>query len=384
MNNEQILADAIAAADLPGASAMIVDTDGVRFSGAWGHADAVAGTPMKLDTVCQIASMTKAVASVAAMQLVERGQLTLDGPIGDVLPALADAQVLEGFDDAGQPQLRAAARPITLRHLLTHTAGLGYFFVQPQVLQYFAATQMPVPGSKASITMPLMFDPGEKWEYSVATDWVGLVVEAVAGTDLQTYLQQHIFEPLGMTDTAFRPALPDNAAKVHTRADAGGFAINPVNLGGGEFQSGGGGLSSTAPDYGRFLRMILRGGELDGVRIVSAATIAEMSRNQIGDIRAGYMGSAMPNLAQPYDTFPDQDTKWGLGFLINPEPGPNGRSAGSLAWAGIFNSFYWIDPAAGVAGIFISQVSPFGDPGALDAFGALERMAYEKKREGTA
>ena len=377
MTNVTQLAQAIENAGLPGASAMIVDAEGVRFSGAWGHADAVAQTPMALDTICQIASMTKALVSVAAMQLVEQGMLTLDGPIGDVLPELADPQVLEGFGADGAPILRPAKRQITLRHLLTHTAGLGYFFVHPPVLQYFAASGMPVPGSKASITMPLMFDPGEKWEYSVATDWVGLAVEAVSGSDLQSYLAQHVFEPLGMTRTAFRPELSEGAARVHIRTPEGGLAVNPVNLGGGEFQSGGGGLSSTAPDYARFLRMILRGGELDGQRVLSAGSIAEMSRNQIGDLRAGYMGSAMPDLAQPYDTFPDQDTKWGLGFLINPETGPHGRNPGSLAWAGIFNSYYWIDPAAGVAGVFISQLSPFGDPGALAAFGMLEQMAYQ-------
>lgn len=376
MSTETALAHAISTAGLPGASAMIVDRDGIRFSGAWGQADAGTGAPMALDTVCQIASMTKALVSVAAMQLVEQGKLTLDGPIGDVLPELADAQVLDGFGEDGQPQLRPANRPITLRHLLTHTAGLGYFFVQPQVLQYFGAVGMPAPGSKASITMPLMFDPGEQWEYGVATDWAGLAVEAASGMTLGDYLQANIFEPLGMTDTAFRPELSDNMAKVHVRGEAGELEATPMNLGGGEFQSGGGGLSSTAPDYAKFLQMVLRQGELGGNRVLSAESIAEMSRNQIGDLRAGYMGSAMPDLAQPFDTFPDQHTGWGLGFLINPEPIEGGRSAGSLAWAGIFNSYYWIDPAAGVAGVFISQLSPFGDPGALAAFKELETMAY--------
>ena len=331
---------------------------------------------MKLDTICQIASMTKALVSIAAMQLVEQGKLTLDGPIGDVLPELADPQVLTGFGDDGKPQLRPAARPITLRHLLTHTSGLGYFFVHPEVLQYFAATAMPVPGTKASITMPLMFDPGDKWEYSVGTDWVGLAVEAISGMSLGDYLSKNILEPLGMTDTAFRPQLPADAAKVHIRQPGGGWTHSPMNLGGGEFQSGGGGLSSTAPDYGKFLQMILRGGERDGTRIVSEETIAEMSRNQIGELRAGYMGSAMPDLAPPFDAMPDQHTGWGLGFMINPDPVEGGRSAGSLAWAGIFNSYYWIDPTAGIAGVFISQLSPFGDAGALEAFGVLEQVAY--------
>lgn len=376
MTTETALANAISEAGLPGASAMIVDRDSVRFSGAWGHADAVAGTPMKLDTICQIASMTKALVSVAAMQLVEQGKLTLDGPIGEGLPELADAQVLTGFDADGTPQLRPASRPITLRHLLTHTAGFGYHFVQSEVLRYFQATGMPAPGSKANYQMPLLFDPGERWEYGVSTDWVGMAVEAVSGLSLGEYLEQNICGPLRMTDTAFRPVLPDDAAKVHVRGPDGNLAVLPISLGAGEIQSGGGGLSSTAPDYAKFLQMMLRGGELGGARIISEATVKEMSRNQVGDLRAGYMGSAMPELAQPYDTFPDQETKWGLGFLINPDPIEGGRSAGSLAWAGIFNSYYWIDSTAGIAGVFVSQLSPFGDPGALEAFGVLEQMAY--------
>ena len=367
---------AVAAANLPGAVGMIVDRDGVRFARALGEADAVAHTPMQPDTLFQIASMTKAITSVAAMQLVEQGRLSLDSDIGEVLPALADPQVLTGFGPDGQPQLRPAARPITLRHLLTHTAGLGYFFIHPQVLQYYGAVGAPREGSLDSIKMPLMFDPGESWEYSVATDWVGQAVEAVSGMTLGDYLAAHVTGPLGMTATAFRAQLPDDAAKVHVRTADGGWELNPAVLGGGEFHMGGGGLSSTAGDYARFVRMLLRGGELDGVRILEAETVAEMSRDQVAPLRAGAMGSAMPEFAAPYDTFPDQHTGWGLGFLINPETGPHGRSPGSLAWAGIFNSYYWFDPAKGVGGVFMSQVMPFGDAGALAAFGALEAMAY--------
>ncbi|MEQ1498537.1 MAG: serine hydrolase domain-containing protein [Novosphingobium sp.] len=367
---------AFAAANLPGAVGMIVDRDGVRFSEGHGVTDIASQNPVKVDTQFQIASMTKALVSLAAMQLVEAGKLDLDAPIGAVLPDLADPQVLTGFDGDGKPQLRPAARAITLRHLLTHTAGLGYFFIHPQVLQYFAAVGMPSPGSKASIRMPLMYDPGDSWEYSVATDWVGLAVEAATGCSLGEYMAQHVFAPLGMTRTGFYGALPEGAAQVHTRDESGVLKLQPMFLGGGEFEMGGGGLIGTAPDYARFVRAMLRGGELDGNRVLSAAGVAEMGRNQVAPLRAGYMGSAMPNLAQPYDTFPDQHTGWGLGFLINPETGPNGRSPGSLAWAGIFNSYYWIDPAAGLGGVMMSQLSPFGDPGALACFGALERMAY--------
>ncbi|WP_374588948.1 serine hydrolase domain-containing protein [Novosphingobium sp.] len=367
---------AFANANLPGVVGMIVDRDGVRFSSALGVIDTESNRPVAEDTPFQIASMTKALASVAAMQQVEAGRLDLDAPIGDLVPDLANAQVLTGFDADGKPQLRPAARPVTLRHLLTHTAGLGYFFIHPEVLQYFSAVGMPAPGSLDSIRMPLMFDPGERWEYSVGIDWAGLAVEAATGEKLGDYMAEHVFAPLGMTGTGFYDALPEGAAQVHVRDESGALKVQPMFLGGGEYHNAGGGLIGTAPDYARFVRAMLRGGELDGKRVLKQETVAEMARNQIGPLRAGAMGTSMPHLAQPYDTFPDQHTGWGLGFLINPEQGPNGRAPGSLAWAGIFNSYYWIDPQSGVGGVMMSQLSPFGDPGALATFGALEQMAY--------
>lgn len=367
---------AFANANLPGVVGMIVDRDGVRFSSALGVTDTESNRPVAEDTPFQIASMTKALATLAAMQLVEAGRLDLDAPIGDLVPDLANAQVLTGFDADGKPQLRPAARPVTLRHLLTHTAGLGYFFIHPEVLQYFSAVGMPAPGSLDSIRMPLMFDPGERWEYSVGIDWAGLAVEAATGEKLGDYMAEHVFAPLGMTGTGFYDALPEGAAQVHVRDESGGLKVQPMFLGGGEYHNAGGGLIGTAPDYARFVRAMLRGGELDGKRVLREETVAEMARNQVGPLRAGAMGTSMPHLAQPYDTFPDQHTGWGLGFLINPEQGPNGRAPGSLAWAGIFNSYYWIDPQSGVGGVMMSQLSPFGDPGALATFGALEQMAY--------
>ncbi|MFM6951052.1 MAG: serine hydrolase domain-containing protein [Novosphingobium sp.] len=376
MSQTTPFAAAFAQANLPGAVGLIVDRDGIRHAEALGLADVSSGAPMQLDSLCQIASMTKALVSAGAMQLVEQGRLDLDTDVGALLPELANPQVLTGFDAEGKPQLRPASRAITLRHLLTHTAGLGYFFIHPEVLQYFGAVGMPKPGSRASVTMPLMFDPGERWEYSVATDWVGLAIEAATGERLNDYLTANLFAPLGMTSTAFRERLPGDAARVHVRSGEGALSKVEVYLGGGEFDGGGGGITSTAPDYAQFVRMVLNDGELDGKRVLSAASIAEMSRNQVHPLRAGRMGTAMPQLAQPYDTFPDQHTGWGLGFLINPEQGPHGRSPGSLAWAGIFNSYYWIDPAAGLGGVFVSQLQPFGDPGALACFGALETMAY--------
>lgn len=376
MIDDANLEAAFAAANLPGAVGMIVDRDGVRYSRAFGQADVTTGAPMAEDTVCQIASMTKALVTLAALQQVEQGRLSLDAPIGEVIAELADIQVLTGFDADGKPVTRAPARPLTLRHLLTHTSGLGYAFIRPELLRVYAAIGQPSAGTLDAIRAPLLFDPGEAWEYGVGIDWAGQAVEAVTGRRLQDYMAEHVFEPLGMTRTGFRAALPDDAARVHIRTAEGGLATIPVYLGGGEFDGGGGGMTGTAPDYARFVRMVLNGGELDGKRLIGPEMLAEMSRNQVAPLRAGYMGTAMPELATPFDTFPDQHTGWTLGFLTNPEAGPNGRSPGSLNWAGIFNSYYWIDREKGVGGVFMSQLSPFGDPGALATFGALERMAY--------
>lgn len=374
--DDRLFAAAVAAANLPGAIGLILDRHGIRYARGFGVSEIGRDVPMRIETPVQIASMTKAIVAVGAMQLVERGKLSLDDPVDQLLPELATPQVLTGFAGDGSPKLRPAARPITLRHLLTHTSGLSYSFIRPETLRWFQIQGMPPPGSRKSIEMPLLFDPGEAWEYSVGIDWAGLAIEAATGQRLGAYLAEHVTGPLRMHDTAFHTAPPPGAASVHVPAQEGGWATQPLWLNSGEFDMGGGGLTSTALDYGRFLRMVLCGGELDGARILSGPTLAEMGRNQIGDIRAGYMGTAIPELAQPFDSYPDQQTGWGLTWLINPEPTAEGRSAGSLAWAGIFNSYYWADPAAGIAGVFVSQVSPFGHPAALDAFQALERFAY--------
>jgi methyl acetate hydrolase len=377
MFDDSALAATISAVSLPGAIALISDRDGTIYSRAFGKANALTGAAMEVGTLCQLASMTKAVTSVAALQLTATGKLSLDAPLGDLLPDLAAVQVLTGFTAEGAPLLRAPARPVTLRHLLTHSAGFGYPFVQEATARWSLANPA-LPGSRASVQLPLLFDPGENWAYGVSTDWAGFAVEAASGQTLGDYLAAHIFAPLGMTDTAFRSPLgwPSSAAAVHARLPVGGFMPVPMHLGGGEFHGGGGGLSGTAEDYARFLRMVLNGGRSGDTEILPPDMAALLLANQVGRLRAGQMGSTMANLASPFDLFPDQHCGWSLAGLINPEAGPHGRSAGSLAWAAIFNSYYWADPARGMAGIFLAQLVPFADPGALDAFAAFERMAY--------
>lgn len=382
MNIQTILDHAIESGIIAGATAFVGNRAGIISSHAAGVSDPATGAAMAPDTIFQIASMTKAITSVAAMQLVEQGRLTLDAPIEAVLPALATPQVITGFDDAGNAMLRPATRPITLRHLLTHTSGLGYAFMSADMLRAFGPAGPPAPGSIASVTSPLLFDPGERWEYGVSTDWVGFAVEAASGQSLGRYMAEHILGPLGMADTGFTlsDAQMARRAAMLSRGKDGAFTHFPVEMNGGadaEFDSGGGGLMSSGPDYMRFVRMVLNGGSLDGAVILKPETITEMRRNQIGQLRAGKMDSVMPMFSHPYDGFPDMHTGWGLGFLINPETGPNGRAAGSLAWAGIANSFYWIDPASDVAGVLMMQFLPFGDPHALALYAAFERAVYE-------
>ncbi len=373
------LAPHVATHGIPGAVAIVGDRDGIRSLEPIGNV-APGGPPMTADSVFQLASMTKAVTSVAALQLVEQGRLQLDAPVGTLLPDLADPLVFEGLGTDGAPAFRKAKRPITLRHLLTHTSGLGYAFVQPEFVQMRGGVA-PAPGSMDSIRPPLLFDPGDGWAYGVSTDWVGLAVEAASGQRLDAYFADHILGPLGMSDTAFdlTESMKARLVPMQARGADGVLAPFPISIGGGtrgEFISGGGGLNGTGPDYMRFLRMLLNGGSLDGVTILRPETVAEMARNQIGALRAGAMATTMPALSAAVDWFPDQTPGWGLGFLINPEPGPDGRAAGSLAWAGIANTFYWIDPTNGLAAVLLMQFLPFADPGALAVLGAFERVVY--------
>ncbi len=374
MTLQQTLEEAIAAAGVPGAVAMVGDRDGVRAAVTVGQRGD--GSAISLDTVFQLASMTKAVVSVAAMQLVEAGKLSLDAPIGDLLPDLATPQVITGFGDDGAVQTRPAARPITLRHLLTHTSGLGYDFVHADMARARAAP--PVPGSMASLRTPLLFDPGDDWAYGISTDWVGLAVEAASGLRLDAYVAAHVTGPLGMAETGFDPGaatLGRRAANM-ARGENGALLPYPINIGGGtrgEFISGGGGLWGTAPDYMRFVRMLANGGTLDGVTILRPETVADMMRNQIGPLRAGAMATTMPALSLAVDWFPGMTPGWGLGFLINPETGPNGRPAGSCGWAGICNTYFWVDPVSGSCAVLLMQLLPFADPGALAVLAAFER-----------
>jgi len=325
--------------------------------------------------------MTKAITATAAMQLVENGKLGLERPASEVVPELAAAKVLEGFDAAGKPRLRAPKRPITLRHLLTHTAGFGYEIWNPSIAQYQTATGTPgiTTCTNAALTTPLMFDPGDRWEYGINIDWAGKMVEAMSGQKLDRYFQEHIFGPLGIKDTSFKISSSQRArlATVHQRGEGG--ALAPIEFGlpqEPEFLMGGGGLYGTAGDYLTFARMIMQDGTFKGVQVLRPETVALMSQNHIGPIEVGVFRTAMPALSHDIELFPGMSKKWGLSFLINTQPAPTGRSAGSLAWAGLANTYFWIDRTKRVCGVFLSQLLPFYDPAAIDVLGKFETEVY--------
>jgi len=378
---DQVLRQASDAKDIPGVVAIAASGNEVLYQGAFGKRDLAKSDPMTVDSVFWIASMTKAVTSAAAMQLVEQGKLSLDAPIGSLLPDLGAPQVLEGFDTKGEPKLRAAKKPITLRQLMTHTAGFCYNMWNGDLAVYLEKTGIPAITTcqNAALKTPIMTDPGTRWEYGTNIDFVGKAVEAVSGKRLDAYLRDNLFAPLGMSDTGFK--ITDNMRKrlvgMHARGEDGQLAAIPFELEQEpEFHMGGGGLYSTAGDYIKFTQMILNKGRGNGNQVLKAETVATMGQNHIGDLHMGKLTTAAPMYTNDVDLYPEQVKKWGLSFMINTAKTAEGRSAGSLAWAGLANTYYWIDPSRDITGVILMQVLPFADAKCLQAFAGFERGVY--------
>ncbi len=352
------------------------------FEGAFGSREIGGAVPMTADTVFWIASMTKAITAAGAMQLVEQGKLALDAPIAAVLPELADRPVLEGFDETGAPKLRPARGPITLRHLLTHTAGFAYDMWSADIKRYMEREAVPgvISCRREALKTPLIFDPGTRWHYGINIDFVGLAIERVSGQTLGQYLTANLFEPLGMRDTGFRlrPDMRDRLARMHVRGPDGSLtAIDFEIPQSPDFEMGGGGLYGTVGDYLAFTRMILDGGRGNGQQVLRPETVAEMSRNAMGEVSMERMVSAVPGSTNDVDLYPGMVKKWGLSFMINTEQVPGARSAGSLSWAGLGNTYYWIDPARRISGVIATQTLPFADPAVLGLYDAFERGVYQ-------
>ena len=371
------LREAVANGKVAGVVALAADRTGPVYEAAFGERVRGSGVAMTMDSLFYIASLTKGITAAAAMQLVEQQKISLDEPLGRLLPYLQAPPVLEGFDSAGQPRLRPARAPITLRQLLTHTSGFTYDVWNADLQRYLKLTKKPAgrSGRLVGLEQPLAFEPGTRWEYGIGIDWAGRVVEAVSGQDLNAYFRDHIFRPLGMNDTSFTPNEAQVAlgAGLHIRKPDGTLTgqnfSKPVYP---EFFPGGGGLCSTGPDYLRFLSALLTGGG----GILRPETVATMLQNHIGELNVQPLRTVEPEISHDFDFFPGQTTKWGLSFLINPEAIPGRRGAGSAGWAGLYNCYYWLDPGAGVAGLMMSQSLPFGDPILLDLFAQFEARVY--------
>ena len=360
---------------------MVGDREGTLYEGVYGRLSVESDEPACADTMFWIASMTKAVVSVATLQLVERGDLELEQAVADILPAFGELQILDGFDGE-VPRLRAATQPVTLRHLLTHTSGCSYWFDNPDVLHYHRVTGVPDPlsGSAEMLRVPRLFEAGERWEYGTSVDWLGLVVQKVGGADLDTHLRTHICAPLGMRDTSFDPseAQRERLMAIHDARAGQPLGLSSVALPEDqEIWSGGGGLYSTARDYMRFMRALLRGGELDGERVLRPETVelAFTDHLQGAPLPADGSHSAVPELTNDVPALPFKQG-FGLGFNLMLEDIPGMRRAGSGNWAGLCNSYFWIDHASGIAATLMTQVLPFFDAGVVQTLLGFEASVY--------
>ncbi len=375
-----VLDQAIEAGKVPGLVAMAANSEGVFFEAAVGKRGVDNDQRVQIDSMHRIFSMTKAIGTAAAVKLIEDGKLSLDTPIADILPDFADLQVLEGFD-GDTPILRPAKTQGTIRHLATHTSGLEYDYWNGNIAKYLKVTGHPVviSGLKRSLNYPLSFDPGTKWGYGPSTDWLGQVVEVISGKRIDAFCKEILFEPLDMPDTVFECTgeRRDRLVTAHVHDKTGALVATGLEAPSEpEFYGMGHALFSTAPDYMRFLRMLLGGGELEGTRILSEESVAMMRKNQIGDLIMEKMVTALPAFSASVDFFPGVTKKWGLGFMFNEEDIPGMRSAGTQSWAGALNTHMWWDQKKDVVAVIFMQHLPFADETALQIYGDFEKAVY--------
>ena len=379
---DKTLQDAVDSGAVPHVAAIAAHRDGVIYEGAAGMKVAGGSDPVTTSTQFRIMSMTKMVCTAAALQQKEKGSLDFDAPVAQYCPEFADIQVLDGWD-GDTPRLRAPASPATVHQLVTHTSGLGYWFWNDELVRYEKATGSPnvvtPPGTLQSLMSPLVADPGSRHNYGINTDWLGRVVEAVAGTTLDVVVKDNISGPLGMNDTMF--AIDDQqragAVTVHVKGEDGawtsaGHDVVPATP---EWWPGGHGLYSTPQDYIRFERALLRGGELDGTRILQESTVADAFRNQIGDLDfPAEILSADAAITDALRVGPGY--KWGYGLLLNTQDVPGRRKAYSGAWAGLFNTHFWVDPTSGICASIYTNSLPFITPEAMGMYGDFEEALY--------
>ena len=363
--------------DLPSAIAGVANAQGVLYVGAAGKRSLNETQSMSADAIIDIASMTKAVTTVATLQLVETGAIDLDEPINTYLPQLKELKVLEGFDSNNKPRLITPNTIPTTRQLLTHTSGYVYEIWNADALRYVTSGHVGslfAPQSDG-LMAPLAFSPGERWEYGIGIDWAGILIETISGKELDTYFAENIFDPLKMHDTFF--SVPENKvsrrSSMYSRSPEGLITV-PHSPDGG---SGGGGLNSTIGDYLSFLRMLLNDGTLDNERILKPATVRSMFENHIGELQVAAGKTQRPALSNDFDLTFNTPAKWGLGFLLHEKQTPAGRAAGSASWAGLFNTYFWIDRETDLCAVIGSQLLPFFDESAIAMLKDFEKTVYD-------
>jgi methyl acetate hydrolase len=367
---------------VPGVVAIATDGSGNIYEGAAGKRVLGQDADMTTDTVFAIFSTTKAITGTACLQLFEDGKLDLDVPAKTYAPDIGKLQVLEGFDAGGSPKLRPPKRDVTTRMLLLHTAGFGYDFFNEKYNRLAQEHGQPsvITSSKASIMTPLLFDPGDDWEYGCNIDWAGQVVEGITGKRLGEIMQERIFEPLGMTSSAFTltPSMRERLAGMHKReADGSATPMSDFELPQDpEVHMGGHGLYSTVQDYCRFIRMWLNDGMGPNGRVLKKETVLAAEKNGLGERKIKGLPGVIPALSNYAEFFPGMPKSWALTFMINDEDAPTGRPAGSLCLAGLPNLFYWIDRKNGIGGFWATQIFPFADPTSVGGYMDFERAVY--------
>ena len=380
----EVLDEAVRTGAVPGAAAALVTPDGTIHTAFAGLHSVDGDTPVSANTMFRYASMTKVLTTVGALQLIERGQLGFDQEVASILPDFGHLQVLEGFD-GDRPLLRPPARQATVRELLNHTSGLGYFFYHPGLRRYYEVTGLPLgvgaANSPASLTAPLTADPGTVWEYGFNTDYLGLVIEKISGLRLDAYLRANVFEPLGMKDTTLRPS-PEQRARlmdIHRRDAATGrlHTRDDILAADSGLDSGGAGGYGTLSDYARFACALLRGGELDGAAVLKPETVERMFTDGLGDVPFPTTWTSLDHSLVVDMELPPDEYDFTLGLMVANHDTPGMRRAGSGGWDGIFNTQFWADRATGLAVVLMTQMLPSGDEGVVGMQMEFERRVYE-------
>jgi len=370
---------------VPGVVAMVTDRKGNIYEGAAGVRDLSTNAPMTTDSVFAIFSTTKAITGTCVLQCVEEGLLDLDAPAKNYAPALGKLQVLDGFDDAGNPITRAPKRDVTTRMLMLHTAGFGYDFFNAQYNRLAEDHGQPsvITASRGSIETPLLFDPGDQWEYGTNIDWAGQVVEGVRGKRLGEVMKDHVFDPLGMSDIGFvmNPSMASRRATIHLRGQDG--SLDPqtdlVLTQEPEVDMGGHGLYSTVGEYMKFIRMWLNDGDGANGRVLKKETVAMAVKNGLKDHqKVVALPGVIPWLSNEAEFFPGLKKSWSFTFMVNDEQAPTGRPANSIGWAGLANLYYWIDQKNGIGGFWATQILPFADASSFGGYIDFESTAYKQ------